>query len=172
MGFGGGGGSSSISASTDVALSNPANGQVLTYNSSLGKWQNAASVAGFSDPTTAKGDLIVHGTTTARLPVGSDGQVLTADSTQSVGLNWTAVIASSKIDAANGIAGLDGASKLKISEFPDSVQAIIIETGGVYALRSTVTASATRPVIWRGADSPTIGSGYAINDMDTWEPTV
>jgi hypothetical protein len=60
MGFGGGGGSSSISASTDVALSNPANGQVLTYNSSLGKWQNAASVAGFSDPTTAKGDLIVH----------------------------------------------------------------------------------------------------------------
>ena len=39
---GGGGGSGSISGSTDVALSNPSNGQVLAYNSGLGKWQNAA----------------------------------------------------------------------------------------------------------------------------------
>lgn len=41
-------------------------------------------------PTTAQGDLIVRSNTNsnARLPAGSNGQVLTADSTQSLGLKW------------------------------------------------------------------------------------
>ena len=51
MSFGGGGsGSGSISGSTDVALSNPADGQVLTYDGTLGKWKNAA---GSGVPTLA-----------------------------------------------------------------------------------------------------------------------
>jgi hypothetical protein len=41
MSFGGsGGGGGSISGSSDVALSAPSNGQVLTYNSGLTLWQN------------------------------------------------------------------------------------------------------------------------------------
>jgi hypothetical protein len=40
MSFGGGSGSSSISGSTDVVLSNPTNSQVLGYNSGLAKWEN------------------------------------------------------------------------------------------------------------------------------------
>lgn len=66
-------------------------GQVLTADSTQAtgvKW--AASAAGFSDPTTSKGDLIVHGASTTRLPVGTDGQVLTADSTQAAGVKWAA----------------------------------------------------------------------------------
>jgi|GEM_PF-3445685 len=43
MSFGGGGtGSSKISTSQDVALSNPTDGQVLTYDGTLAKWKNAA----------------------------------------------------------------------------------------------------------------------------------
>lgn len=42
MSFGGGGGGSSrISTSSDVILNNPTDGQVLSYNGSLTKWQNA-----------------------------------------------------------------------------------------------------------------------------------
>ncbi len=42
-------------------------------------------------PTTTKGDLVVHnGTTNVRLPVGSNTQVLTADSAQSTGVKWAA----------------------------------------------------------------------------------
>lgn len=42
MGFGGSGGSGggSIASATDVAVSNPTNNQALTYNSTVGKWQN------------------------------------------------------------------------------------------------------------------------------------
>lgn len=39
-------------------------------------------------PTTTKGDLVGYTTGNARVPIGSNGQVLTADSTQSLGLKW------------------------------------------------------------------------------------
>lgn len=40
-------------------------------------------------PTTSKGDLIVHnGADNVRLPVGTDGQVLTADSAAAEGVAW------------------------------------------------------------------------------------
>ena len=56
MGFGGGGGSGgTIGSATDVALSSPANGQVLTYNSGVAKWQNQASSGGSNATTGAPG---------------------------------------------------------------------------------------------------------------------
>jgi len=39
---------------------------------------------------TTKGDLQGFSTVPARIPVGSNGQILTADSTQSLGVKWTA----------------------------------------------------------------------------------
>ncbi len=66
MGFGpgGGGGSSSIGGSTDVALSNPANNEVLTYDAGVGKWKNAVISGGGSTPdatTSTKGKLQLAG---------------------------------------------------------------------------------------------------------------
>jgi hypothetical protein len=42
----GSGGGSRISTSADVSLSNPASGDVLSFNSTLSKWENVASTAG------------------------------------------------------------------------------------------------------------------------------
>lgn len=81
---------SALSGLADVAITTPANNQVLTYSSATSKWINSSSAGGgLSDPTTTKGDLMVNdGSTVNRLAVGANGQVLTADSTASTGLKW------------------------------------------------------------------------------------
>ena len=49
-------------------------------------------------PTTTKGDIVVHnGTDVIRLGVGTDDQVLTADSTQASGLKWGSAGAGSSL---------------------------------------------------------------------------
>jgi hypothetical protein len=57
-------------------------------------WSQTAwvEITGLVDPTTAKGDLIVRGSAAppTRLPAGADGQVLTANSTQPLGVAWAA----------------------------------------------------------------------------------
>lgn len=53
--------------------------------------------SGGSSPLTTKGDLYTYSTTDARLGVGTDGYVLTADSTQSTGIKWAAAAAGGKV---------------------------------------------------------------------------
>jgi hypothetical protein len=48
------------------------------------------SQAGLASPLTTKGDLWGFDTVNDRVPVGSNGTVLTADSTQALGLKWAA----------------------------------------------------------------------------------
>lgn len=47
--------------------------------------------SGTSSPLTTKGDIYTYDTDNARLPVGTDGYVLTADSNETTGLKWTTV---------------------------------------------------------------------------------
>jgi hypothetical protein len=66
--------------------------------------------AGSSSPLTTKGDIYTFSTVNARLGVGTDGFVLTADSTQATGLKWAAVsgtgtVTTISIVSANGFAG-------------------------------------------------------------------
>jgi hypothetical protein len=72
MGFGGGGGSSSIAGSSDVALNSLANTQVLTYDSPSSKWKNAAV------PTVANAQVTVRwsGSAWPARPIGSAFGVL------------------------------------------------------------------------------------------------
>jgi Major tropism determinant N-terminal domain/Domain of unknown function (DUF4082) len=81
----GGGGAGGAGTVTSVGLSAPAGfpvtGSPVTGSGSLA----------FSSPLTTKGDLFVHsGSTHVRLGVGTNGQVLTADSAQANGLHWAA----------------------------------------------------------------------------------
>ena len=53
--------------------------------------------SGGSSPLTTKGDLYTYSTTDARLGVGTNGQVLTADSAEATGLKWSTAGASGKV---------------------------------------------------------------------------
>jgi hypothetical protein len=70
---------------TGSRLANGSSGQVLTSSggTSAPTWSAVS-------PLTTKGDLYGFSTVNARLPVGADTFVLTADSTQTLGVKWAA----------------------------------------------------------------------------------
>jgi hypothetical protein len=55
------------------------------------------SIGGGASPLTTKGDLYTFSTTDARLAVGTNGQVLVADSTAATGIKWAAAAAGGKV---------------------------------------------------------------------------
>jgi hypothetical protein len=80
----------------------------IDYYDDGSAWQ----VVGAGVSVTTKGDLQGYSTSPARVPVGTNGQVLTADSTASVGVSWQAgggsggVVGTAIFDAVGSISGL------------------------------------------------------------------
>jgi len=82
-------------AARTAAVTSPQEGNMsyLKDTNSTEYYSGSAWVAiggGGSSPLTTKGDLYTYSTTDARLGVGTNGQVLTADSAEATGLKWTA----------------------------------------------------------------------------------
>ncbi len=78
-------------------------GQVWTATDVDGSGHWATSGGGFTSPLTTKGDVHGFSTVDARIPVGSNNQVLTADSTQALGLKWATPAASASSSGASGL---------------------------------------------------------------------
>jgi hypothetical protein len=74
----------------------------------------------------AKGDLITFGTAWSRLPVGANGQILTADSTQPLGLKWAA-------GGAGGITSLNGLTAAA-QTFANDTNVTIASSGSTHTL--------------------------------------
>lgn len=179
MGFGGSGGSGSgsLASSSDVALNLPANSEVLTYNGTIGKWQNQTLSGGASDATTSSKGIV-------QLAGDLGGS---AASPTVPGLSTK--LNTSQRGAANGVASLDGTTHVPVAQIPDlsasylsasslttalrSVDACIFYDSGTssYPLRSSVTTDTLRRVRWIGPVAPTAGGGYAAAGLDVWEVT-
>jgi hypothetical protein len=76
----------SATSNTNTRLAIGSAGQVLTVAAGVPSWASPSD----QTPLTTKGDVFTFSTVDARLGVGANGTVLTADSAQSTGLKWAA----------------------------------------------------------------------------------
>ena len=91
------------------------------------------------DPTTTKGDLIARGSTApaTRFPVGSNGQVLTADSTQTLGVRWGT-------PAGGGLQWVNASSPLTLTTTMTDVPGLTLTLpkAGIYQISGVIDFAA------------------------------
>lgn len=152
---------SAFVASTETYADPGTSGNLLTSDGT--NWTSATPPVAVS--VTTKGDLQTYDTAPARLPVGTNGQVLAADSAETTGLNWV------DPDVTGGIIGetpsgtIDGVNvDFTLANTPNTGSLKVYLNGQRLTLTSDYTTSGTDLTL---VYAPTIGSvlrvDYLIN---------
>jgi len=149
----------SATANINTALPIGTPNQVLRVNSggTAPEWATSAD----QTPLTTKGDLFGFDTADARIPIGTNGYVLTADSTQSLGLKWAApagggkvlqVVAATYSTTQTTTSGTYADSSLTATITPSSASSkvlVMVDTNGILGTGSTNARGGLR--LLRGA---------------------
>jgi len=89
-------GTATVASAGSLALPQNDAGILYFTSSSAATFYDFIQV-GATSPLTTKGDLYGFSTSDARIPIGANGTVLTADSTESLGLKWAAAAGGGKV---------------------------------------------------------------------------
>ena len=90
-------GTATVSTSATLALKQYDAG-TLYFNTTSAAFFFAVDAADSTSPLTTKGDLYGYSTLDARIPIGTNNQVLTADSAQALGLKWATPSATTPVN--------------------------------------------------------------------------
>lgn len=152
-------------AARSAAITSPQEGQTsyLKDTDVIQVYSGSAWVtkSGGSSPLTTKGDLYTYSTTDARLGVGTNGQVLTADSTAATGIKWaTAAGGSMTLLSTTTLSG----STTTVSSISQSYKNLYIEINGmsISAFAATINflTNSTATVIYVQQAASATGVNY------------
>ena len=182
-------GTASLSSATPAALGTATAGTATTVTRAdhVHAMPSASDVGAVaSGLVTTKGDLIVRDSSApARLSVGTDGHILTADSAQTLGVKWAAAPVSLPTQTSNGgkLLTTDGTNASWTNLLSNLIQLGPMERFNVVASAATGTvnvdiktaavwfyttnASANHTINFRGDSSTTLSSLLAVEDAYT-----
>jgi len=142
-------GTATVSTSAVLALKQYDAGS-LYFNSTSAALFFAADAADNTSPLTTKGDLYGFSTLNARIPIGTNNQVLTADSAEALGLKWAT--------ASSGLTFIASASPSAASS--QSFNSCFSATYQNYLIVMNMLNSTTEdPLLFRMRASSTDASG-------------
>jgi len=115
----------SSSANTNTRLGIGTTGQVLTVSGGVPAWASPSD----QTPLTTKGDIFTFTTVDARLGVGANGTVLTADSAESSGLKWATPASSSPASGVASVLTRQSTNSNTYTDLATSGPAVTLTTG-------------------------------------------
>ena len=147
-------------AARTAAITSPQEGMIsylkdtnATQYYSGSAWVN---VGGGASPLTTKGDLYTYSTTDARLGVGTNGQVLTADSTAATGIKWATASSGKVLQVVTGI--YDGDNSTTSTSYADTGLTVSITPSSASSKVLVMVTHITEIYVTSGSATSVIGS--------------
>ena len=145
-------GTATVSTSATLALKQYDAGS-LYFNTTSAAIFFASDAADGSSPLTTKGDLYGFSTLDARIPIGTNNQVLTADSAQALGLKWATPASAAPTSGNASVLTFQTTTSLSYVDLATSGPACTVTTG-------------TKALVIFGCNATNTSNGNAANRMD------